>query len=99
VSVDGVSMDPTKVQTILDVQTPRSVREIHCFLGFAKFYRKFIKRYSEVVLPLIHLTQKNFFFTWTSRAKEAFLALKKASTSAPVLAHVNPTQSQIRRVP
>ena len=35
-------MDPAKVQTVLEWQTPRSLQDVHCFLGFANFYRKFI---------------------------------------------------------
>jgi hypothetical protein len=43
-TVDGVSINPTKVQIILDWETPRSVWDIQCFLGLASFYKKFIKR-------------------------------------------------------
>ena len=42
ISSEGISMDPTKVQTVLEWQTPRSQRDVQCFLGFAIFYRKFI---------------------------------------------------------
>ena len=90
VSSEGISMDPAKVQTVLDWQTPHSVRDIQCFLGFANFYRKFIKGYSTIILPLTRLTQKNQTFIWTASAAQAFLDLKKAFTSAPVLAHVDP---------
>ena len=43
VSSEGISMDPTKVQTILEWRTPQSMRDVQCFLGFANFYRKFIR--------------------------------------------------------
>ena len=59
VSSNGISMDQAKVQTVLDWQTPLSVRDVQCFLGFANFYRKFIKDYSKIVLPLTELTQMN----------------------------------------
>jgi hypothetical protein len=71
-------MEPTKVEIILDWCSPRSLRDIKCFLAFSNFYRKFIKRYSEIVLPLIYLTQKNCSFIWTFEVEELFLALKKA---------------------
>ena len=45
ISHQGVSMDPMKVQTILEWQTPTSLRDVQCFLGFANFYRHFISRY------------------------------------------------------
>ena len=52
VSWNGISMDRAMVQTVLDWQTPLFVRDVQCFLGFTKFYDKFIKDYSKIVLPL-----------------------------------------------
>ena len=72
-------------------KTPLSVRDVQCFLGFANFYRKFIKDYSKVVLPLTQLTHKDQPFIWSSDAAEAFGSLKRAFTTAPILAHVDPT--------
>ena len=42
VSLSGIGMDPAKVYAILDWPTPRSVKDVQSFLGFATFYRKFI---------------------------------------------------------
>jgi hypothetical protein len=85
----GISMDPKKVQTILDWRTPCSVWDVQCFLGFANFYCKFIKNYSRVVLPLTELIQKNWLFLWTTSTSNAFDKLKQAFTSAPILIHVD----------
>ena len=79
-----------KVQTVLDWQTPLSVRDVQCFLGFANFYRKFIKDYSNIVLPLTELTQKNRPFVWSTNANFAFEGLKQAYTSTSILMHVDP---------
>jgi hypothetical protein len=70
-------MDLSKVQTILDWQTPTSIRDVQCFLGFAIFYRKFIKNYSKIVLPLTELTRMNKKFMWSTTATEAFEHLNK----------------------
>ena len=82
-------MDPAKVQTILEWETPKSVRDVQCFLGFANFHRKFIRNYSKKVLPLTQLTHKNQSFLWNFSAAEAFKSLKHAFTSAPILIHAN----------
>ena len=74
-------MDPGKVQIVLDWQTPSSLRDVQCFLGFANFYRKFIKNYSNLFLPLIQLKQKNGLFIWKAYAKKAFTDLKCEFTS------------------
>ena len=89
VSQQGISMDPSKVQTVLNWQIPRSVRDVQCFLGFANFYRKFIKNYSNIVMPLTEMTRKNKPFTWSSSAAKAFENLKRAFTSAPILLHAD----------
>jgi hypothetical protein len=83
-------MDPRKVQTILEWQTPSSVCDVECFLGFANFYRKFIWNYSKIVLPFTQLTKKNQAFLWSNlEADKAFTQLKEAFTLALVLAHVD----------
>uniref|UniRef100_A0A093Y1I0 Transposon Tf2-6 polyprotein n=1 Tax=Talaromyces marneffei PM1 TaxID=1077442 RepID=A0A093Y1I0_TALMA len=58
ISTEGISMDPSKVATILEWQTPRSVKDVQGFLGFANFYRRFIHGYSRIVKRLTDLTKK-----------------------------------------
>jgi hypothetical protein len=90
VSPKGVSMDPSKVETILKWPEPTSVKEMQSFLGFANFYRRFIDNYSGITKPLNALTKKNQTFEWTKQCQVAFDTLKQAFTEAPVLAHFNP---------
>jgi hypothetical protein len=47
-----ISMDPTKVQGIVDWPTPRTVKKWRSFLGFCNFYHKFIQNYSNKCKPL-----------------------------------------------
>jgi hypothetical protein len=42
ISNEGLSMDPKKIEAITNWLTPRTVRDVQCFLGFANFYRIFI---------------------------------------------------------
>ena len=58
VSRNGLKMCLDKVQAIRDCPTPKSVKEVQAFLGFANFYRRFIEDYSKITLPLTKLTQK-----------------------------------------
>ena len=39
ISSDGISVDPTKVQEVIDWESPTSVHQIHSFLGLAGYYR------------------------------------------------------------
>jgi len=85
ISPDGVSTDKSKIKTIQCWATPSLVKDIHCFLGFANFYRRFIKGYSKITTPLTALTCKDKPFLWNPKAQVAFDSLKMAFTSALVL--------------
>jgi hypothetical protein len=90
VTPGGLSMDPIKVATILDWAAPSSVKETQSFLGFANFYRRFVKGYSAIAAPLTELTKKDQDFAWNNKAQIAFDALKVAFTQAPILLTFDP---------
>lgn len=92
ITAEGISMDPTKVTTILDWAPPKKLKEVQSFLGFTNFYRRFITNYSSTVIPLTNLTKKDTPFQWTKDCSQAFEALKKAFSTTPVVAHVQPDQ-------
>ena len=52
----GIRMDKEKVKVIQDWPEPQKVKDVQSFLGFANFYRRFIHDYSNIVVPLTHLT-------------------------------------------
>ena len=45
---DGISVDPSKVQDVLNWKSPKSVHQIHQFLGLAGYYRCFIPDFSKI---------------------------------------------------
>jgi hypothetical protein len=59
ISNEGLMMDPKKIQAVVDWLTPKTVRDVQCFIGFVNFYRIFIKTYSQVTDPLTRLTYKD----------------------------------------
>jgi hypothetical protein len=85
-SKDGLTMDPSKIRTILDWPEPKKVKDVQSFLGFANFYRRFISDYSKIVVPLTRMTRKGVPWSFTDAARDAFNTLKSAFTSAPILA-------------
>ncbi len=97
-SLDGIRMDPTKVKAVADWPTPDSRRAVQRFLGFANFYRRFIRNFSQVALPLTDLTSTKKRFCWSSQAQTAFESLKSRFISAPILNTPDPSRQFIVEV-
>lgn len=95
VSIDGLRIDPTKIQAVIDWKTPTNLKESQAFVGFCNFYRRFIRNFSKIVKALVRLTQKGVIFEWSSACQEAFQRLKKAITEAPVLRHFDRSKEAI----
>ena len=85
VSSRGIEVDKAKVDTIQSLPYPTSVREVRSFLGHAGFYRRFIKDFSKIALPLCKLLQKDMAFEFDEACKKAFDKLKELLTSTPVI--------------
>lgn len=84
ISTHGVRVNPSKLDSMVNWPLPQSIKALRGFLGLTGYYRKFIKGYGVIASPLIALLKKNCFY-WTPTTTEAFLNLKKAVTSTPVL--------------
>jgi len=67
-------MDEEKIRTIKEWKEPINVKGIQSFLGFANFYRRFIKDYRKITAPLTSLTTsaKNLILTGATGASEAY---------------------------
>ncbi|KAI3364204.1 hypothetical protein L3Q82_010812 [Scortum barcoo] len=76
----SLQMDPAKVSAVASWPTPSSRKQLQRFLGFANFYRRFIRVYSTVAAPLTALTSSKVTFQWSVAANEAFDALKTRFT-------------------
>lgn len=90
ISDKGISMDPGKVETVTKWGDLADLHDVRAFLGFANFYRRFIKGYSNIVAPIVNLTKKDVKFHWSKECKDAFETLKTAFTTAPILMHFDP---------
>lgn len=87
ISTDGLSMDPEKVEAILNWKEPRNVKELQKFSGFSNFYRRFIRVYSAVIELLTRLLQKNFQWTWSEDQINTFASIKNSFIRTPTLAY------------
>ncbi|OIT36258.1 putative mitochondrial protein, partial [Nicotiana attenuata] len=79
-------MDQQKIQIITDWPPPNDIHALRAFLGLCIFYRRFVKNYSLIAVPLAELLKKVTPWDWGPRRAEVFNALKAAMCSSPVLA-------------
>ncbi|KAM0006733.1 putative nucleotidyltransferase, Ribonuclease H [Helianthus debilis subsp. tardiflorus] len=86
VNHEGIHVDPSKIEAITKWKVPQSATKVRSFLGLAGYYRRFIKDFSKIEVPLTKLTCKAVKFEWGPRQDEAFKILKQRLTSTPILA-------------
>ena len=91
----GISMDPDKVKAIEEWEEPKTVKGVRAFLGFANFYRTFIKNYSDLAIPLTRLTQKDIPFNFDSECRKSFITLKNLFTKDPILMSFDPDRRTV----
>ena len=89
ISVEGVSMDPHKIEAVVNWKPPKNVSEVRSILGLAGYYRKFVEGFSKIAAPLIKLTRKDVKYDWVDACQQSFEELKGRLIPAPVLALLN----------
>jgi hypothetical protein len=85
ISHGHIEMDPAKLSRVTNWPRPEKVKQVKVFLGFANFYRRFIQDFTKLAKPLTILTKKDQPWTWSDDQEQAFQALKRAFTTAPIL--------------
>ena len=92
ISDKGISVDPIKIQDVLNWKALESVSEIRIFLGLAGYYRRFVPEFSKIARPMTELLKKGVRFSWDDKCEQAFQTLRKFLTSAPVLSQPDITR-------
>jgi hypothetical protein len=92
ISKEGIFIDPSKVQEVMDWKPPTSVDQIRSFLGLAGYYRQFISNFSRIAKHMTELLKKGVKFVWSEACEKAFHTLRQHLTSTPVL--VQPDNSK-----
>ena len=74
---DGCRPDPEAVEVVKNWQAPKDMSTLRSFLGFANYYREFIKDYAEKISPLQDLVKKDKPWEWHQVHQDTFEMLKK----------------------
>ena len=96
ISGDGLEMTNDKVEAIQRIPPVNSLKDVQGFIGFANFYKRFIRNFSEICLPLTDSTAlRPKDWRQTPQIVAAQRALIEAFTTAPVLRHFDPALQPI----
>jgi hypothetical protein len=93
ISAGGVSVDPSKIKSIMERKAPTNPTEVRAFLGLAGYYQKFVEGFSSIARPLTQLLKKEKKFEWTQKCEQSFQELNKRLVSAPILTMPDITKS------
>jgi len=84
---EGLTMAEDKVKIICKWPKPQKVKDVQSFLSFTNFYHCFIYNYSDIAVPLTHLTHKGNPWFFSDNCHKYFEYLKNSFTTAPILVH------------
>nr|GEW81551.1 reverse transcriptase domain-containing protein [Tanacetum cinerariifolium] len=85
ISKNGLEVDRSKVDVIVKLPYPTTVKGVRSFLGHADFYQRFIQDFSMIARPMTHLLEKETPFVFSKDCIDAFETLKKKLTEASIL--------------
>ena len=94
-TAQGLRPDPSKVEAILKMESPRTKEDIDRLNGTVKYLTKFLPKLSQVMEPLRKLTQKGIEWFWGKAEEKAFSEVKQLVTQALVLAYYSPKKELV----
>jgi hypothetical protein len=92
VSAGEVKLSKKHRAAISDYPRPTTKNELKRFMGLVRWFRKFVKDYSDMEAPLRACEAAKTRFDWSQDCEEAFVNLKKSLTNDTVLKMIDPKQ-------
>ena len=86
---EGIKVDFVKIKIILDLKPSMNPKQVRVLLGHTGYYRKFIRRYSDMTYPLEELIRDDQEFNWIEDCDISFEKLKRNLVEVPILRFPN----------
>lgn len=83
--VKGLEVDRTKIEVIEKLPPPISMEGIRSFLGYARFYRTFIKDFSKIAHPFCKFLEKKAKFEFDEACLKVFECFEETLVVAPII--------------
>ena len=80
ISEEGIKIDATRIDGILQISHPRSLKELQSFIRKLNFLRRFIPNLAELLKNITNMLKKDVGVKWTLPAKQSFELVKQALT-------------------
>ena len=91
-TLDGIKVDPKKIEAIIQMDPPQNVANLQSFNGMINYLKKFSPVLSELSEPLRRLCKSGVNWAWESEQQSAFEAIKQVIMTLPVLAYFDKTK-------
>ncbi|XP_065007630.1 uncharacterized protein LOC135674021 [Musa acuminata AAA Group] len=86
----GIDANPEKIQAIIDMQPPRTIRDLQRLNGRLVALSRFLSRSGDRCLPFFQALKDPKNFRWTTECERAFEQMKQHLANLPRLASVSP---------
>jgi hypothetical protein len=87
--LEGIKVDPNRVEGILKIGIPERKKEVQSFLGKVNFLRRFIPNLAKIIKHTTNMLKKGNEIKWIREARKYFEDIKVALIKAPVPAIPN----------
>eukprot|EP00253_Pinus_taeda_P012072 PITA_12072 len=81
----GLMVDPAKIAIIVNLEAANNAKQLHAILGHMGYYRKFIRAYAQITVPMERSLKKDETFCWDKEFHKSLDILKEKMVTAPIL--------------
>jgi hypothetical protein len=81
----GLLVDPANIVVIVNLPPPKSACQLRATLGHTGYYRKFIKNYAQITMPMEKLLNKDIKFQWNDECQQCIDIVKEKMVTKPIL--------------